>query len=210
MNRESLIDTYLARLRGWGDVVRQEYLLIRQLELSDSEWLLYRTIKDLMMDWDKRHPKHGTFVYDADQLRFYLGWNRLKVERTFKKLIARNLLVRVKKDIQLYEVVGMDVVMEYQQGKKSEVFGKAILQKKHFYFFRELLKRIVGGEVVDTIFSEVKHTNPVNSSFDYLTTKPFDFLIYSGNIVASSGEYSLEIRDKMIHDEYVSPDEIPF
>jgi hypothetical protein len=210
MNNDSLINTYLARLSGWGEVVRQDYLLIRQLELSDSEWLLYRTIKDLVMDWDKRHYKHGTFVYDIDQLQFYLGWNSLKIDRTLKKLVNRNLLRRVKKDIQLYDVVGMDVFLEYRQGKNSEVFGQAILQKKHFYFFRELLKRIVGEEIVDTIFSEVKHTNSVNSSFDYLTTKPFDFLIYRGDIVSSSGEYSLESGNRMIHDEYVSLDEIPF
>ncbi|MDQ3159367.1 MAG: hypothetical protein M3P98_04525 [bacterium] len=210
MNKESLISGYLNRLRGWGDFVRQDYLLIRQLELSDSEWMLYRTIKDLIMDWDKRHLKHGGFVFDIDQLQFYTGWNRLKVERAFRSLIKRNLVVRVKKDIQLYEVVGMDVALEYMKGKKGSVFGEAVLQKKHFYFFREFLKRIIGNETANTIFSEVNDTNSVNLPIDYLTIKPFQFLIYSGDIVSFSGEYSLESGSRMVHDEYVNPDEIPF
>lgn len=97
---------WLTRLKGFSSSPRQEIFLVR-FGLSDSEYLLLRTIKDVVVDWDSRHDRYELFMYDLKQLAFYTGWSEDKVYRKFKSLEKKGFIQKEPSANKVFRVTDL-------------------------------------------------------------------------------------------------------
>ncbi len=105
MVSEIVIEKYKLRLKGYAKAQRGDFLLVQRKVLTDTEFVLFRLLKDVVVDWDPKHLTYGTFFYNSHQISFYLEWNYAKINRIFNKLHEKGLLFLVDKQQRLWKIV---------------------------------------------------------------------------------------------------------
>lgn len=103
MENTIITEKYKLRLKGYAKAQRGDFLLIQKKVLTDTEFVLFRLLKDVVVDWDTKHLTYGTFFYNSHQVSFYLGWNYAKINRIFNKLQEKGLLLLVDKQQKLWK-----------------------------------------------------------------------------------------------------------
>lgn len=105
MSNQIITEKLKLRLKGYAKVQRGDFLLIERGVVTDTEFVLFRLLKDVVMDWDTKHPTYGTFFYNTRQISFYLGWNYAKINRIFNRLNEKGLLTLIDKQQKLWKIV---------------------------------------------------------------------------------------------------------
>lgn len=196
------------RLNGYSHSLREDYLLV-QCGLTDSEFLLYRLIKESIADWDTRHDRYGMFTLEYDKIAFLLNWSISKVRKTFKSLSDYGFFELHDKQRKLYKLVSFIKLSEYKNQLKKQV--------QVFETTEEILTNISKqnnkGKKLLEKFQQMKEFFPElkKEGRDSKVRKPESNSKYSGDIVSSSDKYSLQSNPNLTwtkEDEKLAEDSV--
>ncbi len=96
-------------------------MLLREKELSNSQFVLYIFLFTTLVDWDLKHKHtYATCGFSNREIAYGLGWESSTVSKNINSLKEKGLLV--KNSIDLYELSGYKALRYLMKCKSAGVF----------------------------------------------------------------------------------------